>query len=48
MKNKWTNKMYKAYYGMSRKELANLVHKEIYGVDKSIISCIKRFFDKVK
>jgi hypothetical protein len=28
---KWTHKMYLAYYGMGRKELANLVHLELYG-----------------
>lgn len=35
MKKKWTHKMYKAYYGMGRKELASLVHKELYGVENN-------------
>lgn len=29
---KWTNKMYLAYYGMTRKQLIEALHKEIYGV----------------
>jgi hypothetical protein len=32
---KWTHKMYLAYYGMGRKELANLVHLELYGVENN-------------
>jgi len=27
--------MYLAYYGMGRKELANLVHLELYGVENN-------------
>ena len=34
-KKKWTHKMYLAYYGMGRKELANLVHLELYGVENN-------------
>jgi len=32
---KWTHKMYLAYYGIGRKELANIVYKEIYGVENN-------------
>jgi len=32
---KWTHKMYKAYYGIGRKELANLIHLELYGVENN-------------
>ena len=51
--NKWTDKMYLAYYGIGRKELANLVYKELYGVENNkskmcnVWSKIKKIFKVV-
>lgn len=32
---KWTNKMYLAYYGMTRKQLIMALYLEIYGIELS-------------
>jgi hypothetical protein len=50
---KLTDKMYKAYYGIGRKQLARLVYKEIYGIENNkskmcnVWSKIKKIFKVV-